>query len=857
MASFNQTVGSLTGDGTITSATASSNPIISLGSLNTSTTFSGVIENGAATSLSLTKTGSGTLILSGNSTYTGATNISDGVINIQHANALGNSSKTTVASGDALQLQGGITVGALPLTIKGVGVGTTGALRNISGNNTWGGTITTETPNTRINSDAGTLTLNASNAINSTTDIAVTFGGSGNITIPGTITIGSAGFTKDGSGTLTLTNANTYTGATTINAGIVNIQNNTALGTSSLVTVANNASLQLQNNITAAQPLNLSGSNALKNISGNNTWNGNIALVAADPVYITTTTGTLTINGIIANATTAASLTKIGDGTLLLNGANTYTGATNINVGTITLGNNEVIANASNIVFNGGTLNTNNFNETVGQLILQNNSTLALGNSTHTITFSSAGAFSFKRLTITGWLGNYASSSTTSTATAGKIFIGSTASVTREQLDQIQFSDGTNNYYAVQLTTGEIVPGANTATNPTGYSNIQITALPTANGTWSALTNGAYTFTPNADNANILYTDIQTKLLSADVKIITTNGTGTQAGNVNITNNIDARNNSSLAHTFYILASGDINVANPINFTFTSNYPANNINFTATGNISVNAGISTAGWVQYAGYSSGAATAGSITLNATGKLYSSTAGSITASGGYDTYNSSYGYAGDITITGTNGVSINANINNLPYYNNTTYAKTIIINDGNSTTTTGGGINDGQVTGIISGVNFIKNGSGTFIIKNTNTYIGTTTINEGTLKLGSTNTLPTSIPLVINGGTLNTGGFSQTVASISITDNSTMIMPSSVHTLTVTAIGSFTTGKILTINGWEGTYTAPGATATKGKIIINGTALNATILSQIKFYNAAAETTHGALQLGTKEVVAGN
>ena len=857
MASFTQTVGSLTGTGTITSATASATPLITIGNLSTNTTFSGVIENGAAASLSLTKYGSGTLILSGNSTYTGATNISAGVINIQHANALGNSSKTTVASGATLQIQGDITIGALPLTIKGVGVSTTGALRNISGNNTWGGTITTETPATSINSNAGTLTLNATNAINSTTNIAVTFGGIGHITIPGTITIGSAGFTKDGSGTLTLTNANTYTGTTTINAGVVNIQNNTALGTSSLVTVANNASLQLQNNITAAQPLNLSGSNALKNISGDNTWNGNIALVAAYPVYITTTTGTLTISGIIANATTDASLTKVGDGTLLLNAANTYTGATNINAGTITLGNNEVIANASNIVFNGGTLNTNNFNETVGQLILQTNSTLALGNSSHTITFSSAGTFSFKRLTITGWLGNYASSSTTSTATAGKIFIGSTASLTREQLDQIQFNDGTNNYYAVQLTTGEIVPGANTATSPTGYSNIQITALPTANGTWSALTDGIYTFTPNSDNANILYTDIQTKLLSADVKIITTNTSGTQVGNVNITNNITAPNNTSTAHNFYIIASGDINVVNAI--TLSSSYtPANNINFTATGNISVNAAINTAGWVNYVGTTNGAAAAGSITLNASGKFYTSSAGSITATGGSDTYYSNYyGYAGAISITGTNGVSTNANISNLPYNNNTTYAKTIIINDGNGTATTGGGINDGQVAGIISGVDFIKNGSGTFIIKNTNTYIGTTTINEGTLKLGSTNTLPTTRALVINGGTLNTGGFNQTVASISITDNSTMIMPSSVHTLTATAIGTFTAGKTLTINGWEGTYTAPGATGTKGKIIINGTALSATILGQIKFYNSAGTTTHSALQLGTKEVVAGN
>jgi autotransporter-associated beta strand protein len=388
------------------------------------------------------------------------------------------------------------------------------------------------------------------------------------------------------------------------------------------------------------------------------------------------------------------------------------------------------------------------------------------------------------------------------------------------------------------------------------YSNVKVSNTATANGTWSALTSGTYTFTPNSDNANILYTDIQTKLLSADVKIITTNGTGTQVGNVNITNTITAPNNTITAHTFYIQASGDINVANPI--TLSSSYtPANNINFTATGNISINAAINTAGWVNYVATTNGAAAAGSITLNASGKFYTSSAGSITATGGNDTYYNYYGYAGAISITGTNGVSTNANISNLPYNNNTTYAKTITINDGNSTTTTGGGINDGQVAGMISGVDFIKNGSGTFIIKNTNTYIGTTTINEGTLKLGSTNTLPTTRALVINGGTLNTGGFSQTVASISITDNSTMIMPSSVHTLTATAIGTFTAGKTLTINGWEGTYTAPGATATKGKIIINGTALNATILSQIKFYNAADATTHSALQLGTKEVVAGD
>ncbi|MFN5332266.1 MAG: hypothetical protein ACK5B5_06135, partial [Bacteroidota bacterium] len=72
------------------------------------------------------------------------------------------------------------------------------------------------------------------------------------------------------------------------------------------------------------------------------------------------------------------------------------------------------------------------------------------------------------------------------------------------------------------------------------HSNVQVTTLATAGGSWSALTGGTYTFTPNADNANILYTDIEYRLLGyngftrGNVRIVTTNGTGTQVGNVNI-----------------------------------------------------------------------------------------------------------------------------------------------------------------------------------------------------------------------------------------------------------------------------------------------------------------------------------
>jgi fibronectin-binding autotransporter adhesin len=61
---FSEAIGSLSGAGTITSS-SSGTLTITIGADNSSTSFSGVIEKGSATSLALTKSGSGTLTLSG------------------------------------------------------------------------------------------------------------------------------------------------------------------------------------------------------------------------------------------------------------------------------------------------------------------------------------------------------------------------------------------------------------------------------------------------------------------------------------------------------------------------------------------------------------------------------------------------------------------------------------------------------------------------------------------------------------------------------------------------------------------------------------------------------------------------
>ncbi len=223
-------------------------------------TLSGTIAGGnGQRDYSMTKTGTSTFVLLGNATFDGAVAINAGVLNIRNGNALGSTTgATSVASGAVLQLQGGITVGTEALTLNGSGISNTGALRNISGNNSYAGAIT-EGSATRINSDAGTLTLSGTVT---TGGFALTLGGAGNVTATGVIS-GTGSVAKDGSGAVTLSGANTFTGTTTVNAGTLTASNGTgsALGTTTAIAVNSGGTLMLgaSNQINSTAPMTLSG----------------------------------------------------------------------------------------------------------------------------------------------------------------------------------------------------------------------------------------------------------------------------------------------------------------------------------------------------------------------------------------------------------------------------------------------------------------------------------------------------------------------------------------------------------------------------------------------------------------------
>jgi autotransporter-associated beta strand protein len=162
----------------------------------------------------------GTAVFAGSNSYTAATTIVEGVLNIRNGNALGTTATgTTVQAGGALELQGNILVGAEALSLSSVGSGaaTTGGLRNISGDNTYGGLITLAAIS-QINSDSGTLSLTNTGTITGAT-FGLTLGGAGNVVLNSIIGTTTGTLTKDGAGTATLSGNNTYSGTTTLSAG--------------------------------------------------------------------------------------------------------------------------------------------------------------------------------------------------------------------------------------------------------------------------------------------------------------------------------------------------------------------------------------------------------------------------------------------------------------------------------------------------------------------------------------------------------------------------------------------------------------------------------------------------------------
>jgi autotransporter-associated beta strand protein len=245
---------------------------------NNGTELSGAISGAGA--LTLTNSAStavppiptATVTLSGNNTFDGRTTISGGtVVVMTNANALGSAVGDTFIRGGAagdvnlpssLQLDGaaagGMTINE-PFNIEGKTINDlTPHINNISGNNTITTNLSMSASGTgyTLQSTAGKLTVNGlTNNTGNATGRTLTLRGAGNGEINGPIQNGTGtgpfNVTKIEGGTWTLSAANTYTGATTVNGGTLVAAHGDAFAGSAL-TVNDTATAAIQAGVTKA-----------------------------------------------------------------------------------------------------------------------------------------------------------------------------------------------------------------------------------------------------------------------------------------------------------------------------------------------------------------------------------------------------------------------------------------------------------------------------------------------------------------------------------------------------------------------------------------------------------------------------
>lgn len=341
-------VGSLEGSGLVKLGDRT----LEVGALGRSTTFNGTIEGSGG---ALVKVGTGTLTLGGTNTYTGGTQILGGLLEID--------SNARLGSGGLLIDGGGIRFGAAFNNLRTFGIGNSGATIDTNGFDvtfshglTGPGGVTSFGVLTKTG--AGKLTLTGENIYRGgtrieegTIEIAGTgrFPGIGTIVNNGVIIFnrsieypmstnitGTGSIIKRGSNYLRLV-GNSFSGGAVLESGRVELNGTDALGTGTVILQGGtlrsfNTARTLPNAIILEGDYGVDGSLAL-------TFEGPFTLTGNHALSITNSALT-TIKGVIGESEgNVGVLRKTGAGVLRVTGANTFTGGTFVDGGTLLVDN--------------------------------------------------------------------------------------------------------------------------------------------------------------------------------------------------------------------------------------------------------------------------------------------------------------------------------------------------------------------------------------------------------------------------------------------------------------------------------------------------------------------------------------
>jgi fibronectin-binding autotransporter adhesin len=704
-----------------------------LGELTFNTTAPLGNGSGPAAAANYVQAGPGTVTFAGSNTYSGQTYLDGGVTQIAADGGLGGAATSNV------NLNGGTVLG------------------NYSGNIDTGSSATAHP--IVLGNDGGGLAATAPNTL--TVDGIVSgAAGTGPVIIglptvgglvPGT-GAGTANATAvNATGVIILSNtSNTYAGGTVIDSGVLQVNN---------------------------PSLNVLGTGGITLNGGTFQWGTGISADISARTVTLATTGTfdtqsniVTLANPIGNGG-AGGFTKVGSGSLTLDGANTfrggvtlsggnltfgapnvYTGATAITAGTLTLTSGASLGNTNISVGNGGTLLAQAGNGGIGAgstgLTLGSGSTLsevdgsigtlALGGNL-TIGGSSAANLDFElnnlnsdTITVGGSI-SYG-------AGGGAIFItslGSSAPASGQEFTLLTDPAGLGSHLFTLGTTSLILGGQSytlTLANSTATQEIV-----TLNG--AALN---YYFTGNVNSS-----------WSSPGNFATDHtGATPQSGNLGSTSNV------------FLTSDSPATVANVTSETLDGSYTINSLSFTGT-----NSGTTTAAASNSITLGNGTGT-NILTISA-GNAFSDAAGNNHASG-----------IGLVVQGGSAAHTITANID---LGNSQTWE---IHNSAATPLTVMGVIADGSTLDSLT-----KGGSGTLIFDNANTYDGGTFVTGGTLALGPGGSLSSAGALTVAGtGTFDLAGNSQAVSNLSDSGTSTGTITASTgaSTLTVnnTASNSF-------------------------------------------------------------------
>ena len=683
--------------------------------------FSGAVIQEGGTG-SLTKNGFGTLLLSGNNTYTGTTTINAGTFEIGASGRLGGGAYAAAITNNSSFILGGTN----SQTLSGILSGTGSLTQNGTGTLTINNASNSYSGGTQIN--AGTIVIGHANALGTggnlsfgggglqygtgiTTDLSARIKNSSSAILIDTnaqnVTFASAvdssntgGLTKNGTGNLTLSGANSYTGTTTINTG-------------SLILGAD----QVIGSIAGAGSLNISS----------------YSLTAAAE-------SDTTFSGVISGA---GSFTKNGSGNQTLAGENTYTGGTTINAGTLTLmdpdgGTDGIAVIRGTVTVNSGAMlaatNNNAFGYTSGSKVNR----LVINGGTVTSSAASDQGWGLDIEMIGGTLaategGNYTlgggstvetfASADTATISGGiRLREGNTGNVLL-----FTVADGT-------AATDLEVSGAVSQSSSYGI---------TKNGTGTMVLSGANTYTGTTTiNAGTLEIGASGRLNAGSYAgAIANSGTFIFSGT----------NNQTLSGTL----SGTGSLTQNGSGTLTLNNASNGY----SGGTQINAGtivighangLGTSGNLSFGG---GALQYGSgITADLSARIKNSTSAILVDTNGQnvifasaiDTSNIgglTKNGSGNLTLSGANFYTGTSTINAGSLVLGANQSLGSIAGAGNinlsSYTLTTNTPGDTAFSGVMSGTgSFSKVGAGVLNLSTNNTYSGTTTISSGTLSIGT-------------------------------------------------------------------------------------------------------------------------